>query len=470
MGLFTIFGSGLSALSAYSGAMSVIANNVANASNENYSRQRVVFEALPPDVIGGIETGRGIEITEIEQVVNATLEKRMTVSNYEIGRYTTQSSYLSNVESVLNEVQGVGGLTEALAEFFNSWSTLANEADNTIYRQNVLNTGQIVVDTFHTYADALNDARTLVDTELVSTASEVNALLGEIADLNQGIMESSESTGYNLRDNRRELINKLADYIDVTTVESTDNFYVLTKSGQLLVSNNTAATMGTSINGSNGNHLDVTVTISNTTTNITSKLQGGRIKGMIEARDTYIKGYLADLDDMAYTLVSQINTLHNAGYDMNGNTTNDFFADLSAVANSAQNIDLDTDVKGKTDGIAAAVSSANLPGGNGVALLIANLVDSSSITFQDTSKNSFVGYLGNILSNIGIDSGQAKQQLDFKESLLQQIKLERQQESGVNVNEEQIELMKLQSAYEAATRLVRVADDMITAILAMLVR
>ena len=77
MGLFTIFGSGLSALSAYSGAMSVIANNVANASNENYSRQRVVFEALPPDVIGGIETGRGIEITEIEQVVNATLEKRM---------------------------------------------------------------------------------------------------------------------------------------------------------------------------------------------------------------------------------------------------------------------------------------------------------------------------------------------------------------------------------------------------------
>lgn len=469
MGLFSIFGSGLSALTAYSGAMSIVANNVANASNEGYSRQRVNFESLPPDVIGGIETGRGIQISSIEQVVNENLEKRLLASNYDLGRYEARSEYLNNIASTMNEVQDSGGLNSALSDFFNAWTTLTNQADNTIYRQNVLNTATVLTDTFHNYSTAITNAKNLIDDEVTSTGTKVNAILDEIADLNQSIKESSENTGYNLRDNRRNKLNELAEYIDVNYVDTSTNFFVFTKSGQLLVSDNVAATLSTTPNAGNGNHLDVTVTISGTTANVTSLLQGGRLKGLVEARDTYIDSYGDDLDDLAYTLVSQINTYHNAGFNLSGGTGNDFFADLSAVANSAANIDLDSDVS-TTSGISVAGSAANVPGSNAYAYLISNLANSSSITFQDTTTNSFSGYLGNILSNVGIDTGLAEQQKDFKESIVNQITLDRQQVSGVNVNEEQIELMKMQSAYEAATKLVRVADDMITALLAMLVR
>jgi flagellar hook-associated protein 1 FlgK len=50
------------------------------------------------------------------------------------------------------------------------------------------------------------------------------------------------------------------------------------------------------------------------------------------------------------------------------------------------------------------------------------------------------------------------------------VNLERNQASGVNVDEEQIDLVKFQSAYQAASKLVSVADDILKTLLDTLLR
>ena len=142
MGLFTIFGTSLRAMNAYSGALGIVANNIANSSNENYSRQRVNFETLPPESVGGVETGRGINIASVTQTVNTILEKRLNSATQIVGRYESRSEYLDSLSSIFNEIDS-GGINDSMADFFNSWTAVATQPEDITQRQNLLNTSEI---------------------------------------------------------------------------------------------------------------------------------------------------------------------------------------------------------------------------------------------------------------------------------------------------------------------------------------
>src|SRR6185436_16236892 len=58
---------------------------------------------------------------------------------------------------------------------------------------------------------------------------------------------------------------------------------------------------------------------------------GGRIQGTITARDGALKNLRDDLNTLASQLITEVNTVHRAGFSLSGSTGADFFTGTNAA-------------------------------------------------------------------------------------------------------------------------------------------
>lgn len=133
--------------------------------------------------------------------------------------------------------------------------------------------------------------------------------------------------------------------------------------------------------------------------------------------------------------------------------------EVSATKNSARNIAVSlTDPKK----IAASASAATLPGDNRNALALAGLKDSAS-----ASGSTFNDYYNALVSDIGFKAGEAGTNYDAQQKVTEQLQTARDSLSGVSLEEEAVNLVKLQKSYEAAAKVMATADKMLDALLNM---
>jgi flagellar hook-associated protein 1 FlgK len=73
----------------------------------------------------------------------------------------------------------------------------------------------------------------------------------------------------------------------------------------------------------------------------------------------------------------------------------------------------------------------------------------------------------NILNSLGTERISNDDRADSNELIVQQLQNQRASVSGVSLDEEMTNVLKYQRSYDAAARLVKVADDMLQTILNM---
>jgi flagellar hook-associated protein 1 FlgK len=113
-------------------------------------------------------------------------------------------------------------------------------------------------------------------------------------------------------------------------------------------------------------------------------------------------------------------------------------------------------------GIAAASSETGLPGDNTNALRVFQL---SEDVLSDLGGTTFSGYLRETVSRIGTMSGAASDSLRFEDNLLQEMKNRREAVSGVSLDEEAMNLVRFQRAFEAGARIIKVTDELLQTVL-----
>ena len=192
--------------------------------------------------------------------------------------------------------------------------------------------------------------------------------------------------------------------------------------------------------------------------NITNSISGGELKGWIEARDSFLGGYMSELDALANTIRNDVNGAHTAGFDLNGNAGTDFFTGTGAV-----DLAVNTTIAADTDLIAAAGAGEGLPGGNGAAIAIANLQSAASMAGGSTYNEYFNSFVG----RVGADVQTADFNHDHQSSMVQSLENYRQEVSGVSLDEEMINLVKYQHGYNAAAKLITTANEMIDSLMAL---
>jgi flagellar hook-associated protein 1 FlgK len=197
-----------------------------------------------------------------------------------------------------------------------------------------------------------------------------------------------------------------------------------------------------------------------TQTNITGDITTGKLKGWIEARDTTIPDYLSRLDDMAVSMANAVNAQQNSGLDLNGNAGQDFFSPTTGAADIAVNPAIAAD----TNLIAAAANTESVPGGNGNAVQMADIQNQSLMSGGTATMDDF---FNSLVSDVGRFSSQAQTNSDHHSTVSDQLATYRDEVSGVNMDEEMINMVQYQNAYSAAAKLVTTVNKMCDTLISM---
>ncbi|WP_447977048.1 flagellar hook-associated protein FlgK [Candidatus Nitrospira bockiana] len=457
-GISNLFNIGWSGLSAYQKSLSVTSHNMSNVHTKGYSRQEAILsEALPLNGRPG-QIGSGVQVTRIKRKADELVNAQLLASHEERGKYDAASTALARLERLFGDSQDQS-LGSDLNDLFAAFQDVATSPSDLTARSTLLSKAQALVDRFHQADRTLVDERQGLDRQVAEAITDVNRLAGQIADLNKKI-EQAELSGQDandLRDERQRLVNDLGALIDVSTVEDeTGQISVFVGRGQVLIEKNRARTLSGVANASNNGLLDVQYDQAGIS--ISSVIDGGRLRGLLDARDTTIPGLQGDLDILAANLVSRVNAQHQVGYGLDGSTGLDFF---TAGGLTARTIAVALSDRRK---IAASDSAAGVPGNNVNALALADLQHAPIAALGGSTVS---GYYEITAAGIGSAAKKAAHDLEAQELVQEQLEAHWAEVSGVSLDEELINMMKYQRAFQAASKIITMTDELLQTILAI---
>jgi flagellar hook-associated protein 1 FlgK len=448
-GLFQALEIGKRALLTHQLSMTTIGHNVANVNTPGYTRQKTRVTAAQAIELAAFNIGNGVTVDEVYQVRDLFLTDRFRRENKSLGQWSFQEKMLTQIETFFAE-PSEDSLGNILDQFWESWSALSNDPELQSARTAVISQSETLVNAFHSLDGQLRELHDAADKTLETQIGEINRITGQIADLNHLIVgeELGGQKANDLRDSRDYLIDELSKLVDVTTREEPSGSVNVYISGLAIVENADTFELGTKINSA-GKQVKRDIIWKHTDTQI--RITGGELKGILVARDEIIPDCLNQLDDLAATIVSEVNSLHRAGTDLNGMTGLNFFNSAYADAGT---IRLETSIEDDPSKIAASLSGE--PGDNANALAIHAL--RYELVMSD-GKTNIAGFYNSMISSIGVSSNEAKTYKGNFEVMIQQIENSRQSVQGVSLDEEMAEMVRMEHAFNAAARLITFIDE-----------
>jgi flagellar hook-associated protein 1 FlgK len=459
--IYGIMNMASSALMAHQKAINVTGNNIANVNTPGYSRQKLLLETQTPMQSSAGMMGNGVEAVSVDRVYDRFLGVQINSESETLGRWEARKDGLELAEVIFDE-SGEFGLSQSINQFWGAWQNVSNDPSGYNERVVLQAKGDVMAGTFNRIYSDLQNAQQGFDGAIAGAVADINQLSQQVAELNQKIMEveASGSTANDYRDQRDLALKELAGLIDTNSFEdSAGRVTVLVGSGQTLVESNSSRNLTTQVNGFGFKDI-AWVGPDGTTANITSDISNGKVKGWLEARDVDMRGYLRQLDTLAETLTERVNTLHQLGWGLDGSNGTDFFTGTI----TASSLQVNTAITNDLDLIAASSTRTGIPGNNGQAIAIANLqhsltMNSSSTTFED--------YYNSLVSQVGGDVQSANAYFNHQSDMVVQLENRRESISGVSLDEEMINLIKFQTAYDAAAKLISTADELLQTVLNM---
>ena len=444
-------------------AISVTSHNIANVNTPGYSRQRLNMTTnIPLDSSVGL-MGNGVSGDSIDQIYDRFLSVQISNESQGLGKWEAQKNSVEMLEVIFNESDR-SGLSQAMSKFWDAWQALTNNPSGATERQVLVTASQVLANTFNKLDGDLNKSQQNLDLATRGTVEEINRLSEQLADLNAKITssEAGSLSANDYRDQRQQLLKELAELIDINTFEDANGeVSVLVASGRPLVAADQFWQLSTEINASSGLQDVVWVDDIGSTTDITGDISGGKLKGLLEVRDFIIPDYMTRLDTLAGTLRTDLNLLHQSGFDLNGLAGEVFFVGTGTAADLEVNPNIVADL----DFIAAASDPLTFPGDNRKAIEIADLQHQLMMSANTATYND---YYSSVVRDVGNEVLKSDSYYNHQSDMMAQLENQRESVSGVSLDEEMINLIKFQNAYTAAAKLITTADEMMQTIMQLL--
>ena len=451
-GLFQGLEIGKRALLGHQVSLQTIGHNIANVNTPGFTRQRVRISTSYPEITPNGPVGTGFTVDDVYHVRDLFLGQQFREAQKDLGRWSYKDKALQQIEGVFSEPQE-NSLNDALDQFWNDWSALSSDAENSGNRSSVLASARQLINTFQRLATGLEEQQRSTDRDLEGVTQEVNSMTAEIAKLNQQIkrQELDGTKANDLRDMRDRLVDELASVVDANFAERGDGTASVYMGSMLLVEGNSSYNIGVDTVREDAKVIHELVWEGST-----YKLRSdeGKIAGLIETRDEIIPRYLDELNRMARTIVEQVNAIHSAGYGLDGSTGTTFF---DPAYTNAKDLRLNAELILDKNKIAASDSSNPDDRSNGrVAAQLADLRDALVMSNQTSTINQFYQSL---VGGLGVEAREATAFNSNFELISQQVDNQRQSVEGVSLDEEMANLVKSQHAFDAASRVITVMDE-----------
>lgn len=323
MGVYDIFGIGRQGIRAQQTAIQVTSHNIANINTKGYSRQEVDFEEADPVNGNPGQIGRGVNAATIKRKYDSFIEGQLLDSRESFGNLDIQKSALTKLETMFYDSQGTG-INTLLEDLFKSFQDLSANPSGTPERISLLSKAEAFADTVNrTYSD-INQLQRDMNTQINQTVNEINSLTSQIADLNVKIseVENSGQNANDFRDMRGNLLNELAEKVDITFYEDTaGQVSVIGAGSALLVEKGNSWNLGVESNADNKGYYNIVFDPpSGSSVDITNRISDGKLKGLITIRDTTTADVIDEVDRLAASVANEINQVHRGGFGLDGST------------------------------------------------------------------------------------------------------------------------------------------------------
>ncbi len=442
------------ALEADQSALDVVSNNVANASNATYTRQVPNWSENQPVYVSGTLVGTGVTVTggvsQRDRVLNQRLQQQQQASSAATSLLGALTTLGSSFTLASTSATTGGNIGTDITSFFDSYTQMESNPSSNSLRQQVLSSATILAGDISAAATNVIEQRASLDQSVGTVASQVNTLTASIAAVNRQIQSLSPGTDAgSLEDQRQSALAQLSKLIGVNQIDTENNGLSLTTpGGQLLVSEGASIAISSGVvNGvthmfAGGNDI---------TSDLTSG--GGQLGGLLTARDQRLPTVLSALDELAYGISTQVNTVNNAGTDLagdNGNAGNVFNAPPQ-VSGSAMAMSV---VMTDPNHIAAAALNGGV-GDNSNAVAAAALATQSIVAGLTPSN-----FYSNMISTIGSEMNETTIQSTALTASVSQLQSQVNSLSAVSLNDEASAMQEFQRSYQAASKVFTILDTL----------
>ncbi|MBS0474511.1 MAG: flagellar hook-associated protein FlgK [Proteobacteria bacterium] len=440
--LFTIGSSGVRAARA---ALDITAQNIANAGTEGYVRRTVRLSELA--TAGGWQrisdlSLSGVRVDGIARDADQFRQAEVRRTGADAARAQAELGGLQNAEAALEQ----SNLFPAMTAFEGSLQRLATDPVDPSLRAAVLENARTLTRTFGMAAQGLDEAGKSLRFAAADGVNQVNIAAGELARVNLQLARSQRGTSDQvaLLDRRDSLLSSLSKQVDLTTTIGADQQVEVRlggAGGPQLVSGGsaTALAMNTAADG----------TLSFTLGAVPVALAGGALAGQAQAL-VALRDNRTALDGIADNLIATANAAQGNGTALDGMPGQPLFSGSGA------------------GGIALALTSGNqiatAPAGAAAGSRDSANLDAlrGALASADVS-----GQISNLMFAASSAVAGRKTTSEALDTIAASAKLAFDSLSGVDLDQEAVNLVRYQQAFQASGKAIQVASTIFDTLLSL---
>jgi flagellar hook-associated protein 1 FlgK len=451
-GLFSALNTAATALDVYSQSLGIDQQNVANASTPGYATQSATNV---PIGITGSASANGDYIT-VTSSSNAFADAAVQAASSQASESQTSAQQLSPINQLF-DITGSSGILAAFQQFSTAFSSLSVTPNDTTAGAAAISAADGVASAFNSVAASLDSQQAQVDSGIQTTTTQINALASQIQQLNVQAVSGSGAAGTadpGINANLRNSLDQLSSLVDITVTKNADGSVSVLAGGQLplvlgdqayQLSANPLGAAGSQITSSAGGNSPATFS--------------GQLGGLLQTNATLnpVSGSGSTTDTvntLAAGFATLVNNLLTSGVNASGTPGVPLFTFNAAnPAGAAGTLAVDPTVTPAALGLASATQS------NGVANQLAELAGSTSASSQ-ISGFSAEGLFASIAASVGQQLSSANSASTTDQTALTTAQTNRQQQIGVSLDQEAVNITTSQRAYEANAQVVTILNQL----------
>ncbi len=438
-------------------ALNVAFNNVANASTEGYSRQKVDLQSSSPisGIIYGEQLGSGVDVANIARIRDEFLDYQLRTQTSELNSQLTVRDTLSNVEIVFNETASDIGLNTDLDNFWNAWQDVSVTPASPAVRTVLMESAVTLTEHMTQIYSQLNGIQEDINTQIDQSKTTVDAIAARIHTLNGQIAKTvmNGETPNALLDSRDRLLDQLAEIGNITVSKQGTSGAINVKLGDNTIVDQDGVHAGQAPVG------------------VTNGSLGALLKLGSASSDNpgTVQYYMEKLDKLAASLAQSVNDLHSLGFNLEGksgvdNPGAEFFTSADGEKISAANITVNPVIQSDVNNIAASASTTNLTGNGQAALAIANLKTKAQMS-DDFGKKTIGAFYQEMVTQLGSKVNESESNVINQQTLVNNLNLKKDSISGVSLDEETANMVVYQHAFGACARIINIVDEMLDTVI-----
>lgn len=427
-------------------SLELSAQNIANANNPDYTRRALgqsEFVGTATIDLNSADSLGGVRIGGIERFDSDLLQFQLRTADADLSRTEAELVGLRGAETALEQ----SGLYESLVDYEAALVRLESDPLDPTLRTAALETARQLTNTFQLANSSLGSARALAQSDVAAGVERVNGLASELARVNSDLAAAREGSAARaaLLDQRDATLRDLSEEFGITATFDDKGLAQVRINGSPSVDLVQGAT---TFSLSSATAADGTVSYSVAGQAFTA--ESGAMSGRATALQVQADAQ-AELDAIAAAIITSGNSAQASGTASDGSPGQPLFSGTGAgdiaIALSS--------------GAGLATAPAAAPAGSRDTSNLGNLItairaDTGPIASSDTlllGLSSRISGLDTRREGLAIiaDSAEAE--------LLNRV--------GVDLDAEAANLVRLQQAFEANSRVIQVAVELFDTILAL---